>query len=140
MLRPVRPSVALHTRGHQIKSLVVSVAHPSVRPRARKKKVRAGERGGDGIHGVSWNACGPFCRKRHRFSASLRVSRSRFSGGFKLTLDCNADESLFLRHLRSKQMTKRYFSARRQICFAVTFSFPMCDLSWILCERASEPK
>jgi len=42
MLRPVRSSVALHTRGYQIKSLVVSVAHPSVRPSAREKKKGAG--------------------------------------------------------------------------------------------------
>lgn len=72
MLRPV----ALHTRGHQIKSLVVSPAHPSVRSRAgerkieknKKKKRKNGERerekkkrdqreeGGGRVYGVSWRA------------------------------------------------------------------------------------
>lgn len=71
MLRPV----ALHTRGHQIKSLVVSPAHPSVRSRASERKIKikkeekrtergserkkreretSGRRGR--VYGVSWRA------------------------------------------------------------------------------------
>lgn len=70
MLRPV----ALHTRGHQIKSLVVSSAHPSVRSRASERKIKkkkkkkerregarekkkretSGRRGR--VYGVSWRA------------------------------------------------------------------------------------
>lgn len=82
MLRPV----ALHTRGHQIKSLVVSPAHPSVRSRASERKIkkikkekrteRGSERekkkrerpaGGGGAFMVYLGARGTFYRKRHRF-------------------------------------------------------------------------
>lgn len=84
MLRPV----ALHTRGHQIKSLVVSAAHPSVRSRANEKikKSRGGRESarkkkrparGGGAFMVYLGARGTFYRKRHRFFAILAAHESR---------------------------------------------------------------
>lgn len=111
MLRPV----ALHTRGHQIKSLVVSPAHPSVRSRASERKIkkikkekrteRGSERekkrerpaGGGGAFMVYLGARGTFYRKRHRFFRDAlstvdgyrRVAASEFESAVSRCNMCN---------------------------------------------------